>query len=374
MWIESLSIESFRNYDRQELSLGSGVNILIGANGMGKTNLLEGVYVLAHGRSYRARDIDLIRWGAPFMRLVAHIHTEDSERLHELSYYQDVQGKKNIKLNQVPYKRFGDMERRIRTVLFTPDDLSVVKGSPAKRRAFVDEDLEAFDPDFYLLRRSYMRVLSQRNELLKDIRAGRAKLESLAPWTEQMISAGSQMILKRLSFLARLVPQARRIHAHIAGQDGGFDVRYQSLLGQILHMDEETVQKHFRQKVDASLDDEIRRGSSLYGPQRDDLVFYQGQVDLRRYGSQGQQRTAVLCMKLAEVELYKRQFNIQPILLLDDVFSELDPRRQASLVEIISRDQVQTIITGTNIDLAQRQWGNMSVFKVSEGQITQKPF
>lgn len=373
MWIESLSLEGFRNYVSEKLDLIPGVNILIGANGMGKTNLLEGVYVLAHGRTYRGRDLDMIAWEASYMRLQARFHIEGSGRTHHLVYYYDRQGKKDIKLNKVPYKRLADLDRKPETVLFTPDDLAVVKGGPAKRRAFIDQDLEAFDPDYVRLRRDYGRVLGQRNELLKDIRSGRASRQSLRPWTEQMVEKGSQMILKRLYFLARIVPQARRIHAHLSGHTQGFDVRYQSLLGQVLHMDAQELQDHFKRVLEKAQEDEIRRGSSLYGPQRDDIVFYQDGIDLRRYGSQGQQRTAVLAMKLAEVAYYQSRDQVRPILLLDDVFSELDPYRQAALVEIISHDEIQTIITGTNFDLTQRKWGNLSVFEVSEGQITRKP-
>lgn len=374
MWIEDLNLEGFRNYKEESLSLGSGVNILIGANGMGKTNLLEAVYVLAQGRTYRAKDADMIGWQAPFFRLRADFHMEDSDRTHKVTYYMDSGGKKDIKLNQVPYRRFGDMDRRIRTILFTPDDLAVVKGGPAKRRAFVDQDLEAFDGDFYRLQRAYSRILSQRNEVLKDMRACRARKDSLSPWTDQMVEVGSQIIGKRLAFLQRIVPQARRIHARMSGQNQGFDVRYQSLLGQVLHMDQASLQAHFMNVLGQAQEDEVRRGTSLYGPQRDDIVFYQGDVDLRRYGSQGQQRTAILAMKLAEIDLYRRHYGVSPILLLDDVFSELDPSRQEALVDMISHDHFQTIITGTNFDLTQRKWGNMSVFEVTGGEITPKPF
>lgn len=370
MYMTKLSLEGFRNYTKEAICLGEALNFFVGKNAQGKTNLLEAIYYLANGRSFRGqKDIDLIAWEKPYFRLKADFRVEGSQRDHHLDLYYDALGRKQIKLNDVVYKKIEDLPYRAKTVLFTPDDLAIVKGAPNLRRRFMDQDMEAFDDSFYLLRRKYNRILSQRNELLKDIRARRSPKEDLLPWNQQLVAFGCEVIIKRLQFLGSIVPQARRIHEDITGQPGGFDVRYISSLGQILKLEREQMECHYLALLEKNQDEEIRRGVSLFGPHRDDLVFYENKVDLRTYGSQGQQRTAVLAMKLAEVEGYSKRFQLQPILLLDDVLSELDAQRQEELMGIVTRRTIQTIITGTHYDDNLKKVGNKTSFYVKEGNI-----
>lgn len=373
MQLQSLTLEGFRNYTQSEIHFQPALNVLIGANAQGKTNLLEAIYYLANGHSFRGnKDAELIGWDAPFLRLSATFQVEESVRVHEMQMTYERNGRKKIKLNGVAYRKVGDVPQRIKVVLFTPDDLTIVKGSPSLRRQFVDRELDAFDEQFYDLRRQYNRVLLQRNELLKEVRARRQSASALQPWTEQLVVLGTQVIRFRLHFLSQLIPAARRIHGVITGQPGTFDVRYLSCLGQVLQMSSEALQEKYREVLSQCAGEEIRCGVSLYGPHRDDLSFYEKGSDLRVYGSQGQQRTAVLAMKLAEVECYQRRFNRQPLLLLDDVMSELDDMRQEQLMGIVLARTIQTVITGTKMDFYRNEQENNPLFYVHEGKITRK--
>ena len=236
----------------------------------------------------------------------------------------------------------------------------------------IDRELDALYVDYDTTRHSYERVTSQRAELLRDIRRHRADKSLLVPWNLQLVELGVRMIRRRMDLLAFLVPQARRVHAFLTGNKGSFNVTYQSTLGQVLHEDDAAMKTHFLDLLAEVEDEEIARGASLIGPHRDDLVFYENGIDLRTYGSQGQQRTAILSMKMAAIDAYEQHLSQKPLLLLDDVMSELDFDRQRAVMEIVIKKKIQTFITGTGLDFTFKNFGYDPVFRINEGHIVEQ--
>lgn len=373
MILKELTLRDWRNYDSTTITLHPTLNVFLGPNGQGKTNLLESIFYLCYGKNFRGnKDRELVHWNRQFFRLEALFALDETSRTHHLEIYYDAVRRKAVKLNGVRYGRLRALPVRLAAVLFTPDDLGIIKGGPAERRRFIDRELEALFADYEQTRHSYERVLSQRGELLRDIRRRRAEREQLVPWNLQLVELGVRMIRRRLDLLAFLVPQARRVHAFLTGEKGSFNVTYQSSLGQVLHENDAVMKKHFLERLAEVETEEIARGQSLLGPHRDDLIFYENGIDLRTYGSQGQQRTAILSMKMAAIDAYEQHLGTKPLLLLDDVMSELDFDRQRAVMEIVIKKQIQTFITGTGLDFTFKNFGYDPVFHVQEGAIAEQ--
>ncbi len=373
MILKELTLRDWRNYDCTTITLHPTLNVFLGPNGQGKTNLLESIFYLCYGKNFRGnKDRELVHWNRQFFRLVALFALDETSRTHHLEIYCDAVRRKAVKLNGVRYGRLRALPVRLAAVLFTPDDLGIIKGGPAERRRFIDRELEALFADYEQTRHSYERVLSQRGELLRDIRRRRAEREQLVPWNLQLVELGVRMIRRRLDLLAFLVPQARRVHAFLTGEKGSFNVTYQSSLGQVLHENDAVMKTHFLERLAEVEAEEIARGQSLLGPHRDDLIFYENGIDLRTYGSQGQQRTAILSMKMAAIDAYEQHLGTKPLLLLDDVMSELDFDRQRAVMEIVIKKQIQTFITGTGLDFTFKNFGYDPVFHVQEGAIAEQ--
>lgn len=373
MILKELTLRDWRNYDSTTIALHPTLNVFLGPNGQGKTNLLESIFYLCYGKNFRGnKDRELVHWNRQFFRLEALFALDETSRTHHLEIYYDAVRRKAVKLNGVRYGRLRTLPVRLAAVLFTPDDLGIIKGGPAERRRFIDRELEALFADYEQTRHSYERVLSQRGELLRDIRRRRAEREQLVPWNLQLVELGVRMIRRRLDLLAFLVPQARRVHAFLTGEKGSFNVTYQSSLGQVLHENDAVMKTHFLERLAEVEAEEIARGQSLLGPHRDDLIFYENGIDLRTYGSQGQQRTAILSMKMAAIDAYEQHLGTKPLLLLDDVMSELDFDRQRAVMEIVIKKQIQTFITGTGLDFTFKNFGYDPVFHVQEGAIAEQ--
>lgn len=372
MNIYEVRLANFRNYDGLLLKCHPKLNIFVGQNGEGKTNLLEAIYYLAVGTSFRGQhEVEMLMWDKIWLRLAVFFGVEDSERVLRQDLYYDPAQKKKLALNGVKYRKFEEMPERLNVVLFTPDDLDIIKGSPDRRRRFIDLELQSLYPSYAAIRRGYRKALNQRNELLKDIRARRAEKSFLSIWNEQLANYGAKMIYERVLLLRHLVPQARKIHAYMTKEAGRFDVRYQSSLGtDIIGMDIEALNKRFLEKLMISEQDDIRNGTTGIGPHRDDLAIYEEGIDLRIYGSQGQQRTAVLVLKLAEIDVFMRIYGRTPILLLDDVMSELDEERRNLLLKAVLKKNLQTFLTTTSIDFKIQNSSNACIFRVNDGKMT----
>lgn len=371
MILYECSLSLWRNYKSLNLKFYPTLNIFLGPNGQGKTNLLEAIYYLCYGKNFRGnKDRELIHWEQAYFRLEGLFSLDESARRQHIEIYYDTIHKKRLRLNGVKYQSMSKLPARPAAVLFTPDDLGIIKGSPGERRRYIDRELGDLYLDYEKLRLSYERVLSQRGELLREIRAHRADREQLVVWNLQLVDYGVAMIRRRLSLLALLVPQSRRVHAYIAKGSGHFDLTYQSSLGDVLHLSDDAMKTRFLELLEESEDEEIRRAQNLLGPHRDDLTFYLEGKDLRTFGSQGQQRTAILALKMAAIDVYGHVLGQRPLLLLDDVMSELDYTRQQAVMQIVTKKKIQTFITGTGLDFSFKGFGYDPVFKIKDATVT----
>lgn len=370
MYLQHLHLVHYRNYEEQELHLNRGVNVLIGANGQGKTNLLEAIYYLAAGTNFRGnKDSELIQWEKPYLRLIGSMKKEDSERLYDIEVYIDKEKNKQLKINGVKYKGMSELHQYLHVVLFSPDDLKIVKGAPAERRRYLDVCMSQQDKTYYRLIRDYDRIVQQRNNVLKEIAYHKESKAQLAVWNQYLVEYGSQIIYKRLQYLKLLVPMARKVQQALTSEKERFSVTYHCSMGAIGDFSQEQIKALFQRILDQKQGEEIARGTTLWGPHRDDLIFYLNGMELKKYGSQGQQRTGILSLKLAELQTFYQLHGEYPLLLLDDVMSELDDDRRRFLLHMVKRYKIQTIITGANIELLTNEIDENEIFSVQEGKI-----
>ena len=357
MRIESVRLENFRNYDRLELELDAGTNLFYGDNAQGKTNILESVYLCGTTKSHRgSRDREMIRFGQE----EAHIRMSIVKK--EIPYRLDMHLKKNkakgIAINGVPIRKASELIGLGNFVFFSPEDLNIIKNGPAERRRFMDMELCQLNRVYVHSLMNYNRVLMQRNKLLKDISFHPEYQDMLDIWDEQMVCYGIQVIQAREDFTGRLGSLIGQIHGRLSGGKENLSVCYEKNTGA----------EEFGELLRKNRDRDIRMKLSQTGPHRDDLMFQIGDIDIRRYGSQGQQRTAALSLKLAEIELVKEESRDATVLLLDDLLSELDISRQHYLMENISR--IQTLITCTGVeDFIENGFRIDRLFRVTDGTV-----
>jgi DNA replication and repair protein RecF len=400
MRLTHLSLTNFRNYVRLDLDFSNAITLLQGGNAQGKTNLLEAIYYLATADSPHARsDRELINWLAnendmPFTRLEAQV--EGSDVLHELSIVllkAQNRLQKEIRINGVK-RRVMDLIGQVKTVLFMPEDIDLIAGSPDARRHYLDTTICQIDRRYYQSLQVYNRVLTQRNSLLRKLRDHGGNPQQLDFWNQRLTEEGSQLTSRRLEIVAELDRLAQDIHPHLTGGaewlrliyrcslplegEEGLEVSYQLPL-EMARSPETTTGKEalaalqikalFQQQLGARQEEEIERGMTLMGPHRDDLRFLVGGVDMCVYGSRGQQRTIAISLKLAEMELILSETGEEPILLLDDVMSELDEQRRRYLMDAIKREQ-QVIITATGLDsFAPAFLEQATVWRIHQGRI-----
>ena len=332
MELRRLQLKNHRNYRNLDLVPGPGVNVFIGPNGQGKTNLLEAVAMLALSSSPRARrEVELVGPVGPGSRIAAAVQAHG--RPLEVSIALDVEGERARRTIEVDgvRRRGVDLPGHFRVTLFWPDDLGLVKAGPELRRRFLNHMLVQVQPGYARALAGLRRVLEQRNSLLKRIAAGDEHADMLEVWNEELVRYGSEIARARAEAVAELAPVAARGHAEIAG-------------GETLEIAYEGPPQEFSEAVQKSLTDDLRRGVTTVGPHHDDLAIRLGGRDARSYASQGQQRTAVVSLKLAEAELVAARTGERPVLLLDDVLSELDAERRGALLRKVG-DGGQVIIT-----------------------------
>ena len=349
MWIKKLFLQNFRNYELLHLDLTPSFNIFVGDNAQGKTNLLEAMYVLAAGRSFRAsKDQELIMSKKKSMQIAAKIARDADIRL-DVRVGHDTP--KKLLINQKP-TRPGYFYGQLNVVLFTPDDLQLIKGSPGGRRRFLDEEISQVSAVYRDLLSTYQKVLAQRNKVLKDYR-GPSSASLLDVFDQQLVDVGSRIVVKRCEAVRKLSLLSRLMHRRITDGKEELTLEYQPFFSDERHRDAAPwtpaiVEERFWRSIEENREMEKRRGFSLVGPQRDDLLFLIQDMEARLYGSQGQQRTAVLACRLAEMEYMRSESGTYPVVLLDDVMSELDHNRRQFLVGIL-KENIQTIITTTHL-------------------------
>jgi DNA replication and repair protein RecF len=355
--LRSLRLRNHRNYAQLDLIPGPGVNVFIGANGQGKTNLLEAVAMLALSTSPRSRrELELIGPVAPMSRIEADVESAGIKA--ELAITLTLEGDRARRVIEVDgvRRRAFDLPGRFRVTLFWPDDLGLVKAGPELRRRFLNQMLVQVEPGYARALAGLKRVLEQRNSLLKQIASGEQRGDVLEPWNLELIRLGGDVVAARSAAVLELEPDAAAYHSEIAGGER-LQISYQGPPGNLA------------EAVHNSLADDLRRGSTSIGPHHDDLRVLLGGQEARAYGSQGQQRTAVVSLKLAEAALVARRTGERPVLLLDDVLSELDGERRAALLRQVA-GAGQVIITSVEAGpFPPELMANSMVWTVSEGRI-----
>lgn len=365
MYIEKIRLINYRNINDVFLELNPNLNILIGYNGQGKTNLVESIYLLGTGSSHRTSiDKELINWEKN--RALVQILLNKKNQTLKLSLKMEGSSKQ-VKINNTPLDKFSELIGNLNVVLFSPEDLYLVKGGPANRRKFINVEVSQVSSYYHYTLNKYRHVLKQRNNYLKGIKERKNNGELLDIWNQKLIELGSKIIDKRLEVVEKLQILARLSHRKITNGSESLSLSYESSLSK--NPDKNETPLIFRNDLANNKDREIQRGYTLIGPHRDDLALKINKIDVRKYGSQGQQRTAALALKLAELEFMKSETGEYPVLLLDDVFSELDKIRRDTLLNLIA-DKIQTFITTTDINLPDKlDKCSYKLFKVEKGNI-----
>ena len=394
MLLRELVLVNFRNYVRLALAPGDPITVLLGDNGQGKSNILEAIYLLATTRSPRtSNDRELVHWRArrdviPFARLEARIRRNDADLHVEIlikaehdptATPNEVESTvptmrpvtKHVKVNGLPTKAV-ELIGQVNVVLFTPDDVALVAGSPSGRRRYLDITISQVSGQYLRALQRYNKVLVQRNTLLRQVRERRQRRESLDFWNEELIRLGAQVVARRVETLAALNRDLGPLYRDLGGGQHDLAVCYQPTTHDPTDscMDPVAVAERYTAKVADTIGREIDQGVSLVGPHRDDFTFVVDGVNLRDYGSRGQQRLAVLALKLAEARFMQRETEEQPILLLDDILSELDPVRRGYVLAQAGRAG-QTLITTTDLnDFGPELVARATVARVDRGTVT----
>ncbi|PSO58971.1 MAG: DNA replication/repair protein RecF [Cyanobacteria bacterium QS_7_48_42] len=377
MYLKDLHLRQFRNYLDQRVAFDAQKTILVGNNAQGKSNLLEAVELLSTLKSHRAtRDRDLVLEGTTAGQIQAT--TKRTYGSMELGLTLRKQGRRTVALNREPLRRQIDFLGILNAVEFSSLDLELVRGAPERRRNWLDSLLVQLEPVYAYILQQYNKVLRQRNALLKEIRDreksesttnGQAR-EQLAIWDAQLVENGSRVMRRRARVLQRVAPLAQLWHASISGETEVLEIKYAPNVTWSQD-DPEGVQQAISEKIQQRRIAEQQLGSTVVGPHRDEVEFTINQTPARIYGSQGQQRTLVLAVKLAELKLIEEVVGEPPLLLLDDVLAELDPNRQNQLLQAI-QDRFQTLITTAHLSSFDAQWRKDSqILSVEAGEINQ---
>jgi DNA replication and repair protein RecF len=357
MVIESIELKNYRNYEELHMEFNQGTNILYGDNAQGKTNILEAVYMCCTSKSHKgAKDKDIIRFSSE------ESHIKLNLRKDKVPCRIDMHLKKNkpkgIAINGIPIRRASELFGVTNVVFFSPEDLNIIKNGPSERRRFIDMELCQLDNLYVHSLVQYNRALLQRNKLLKELSFHPEYEGTLDVWDLQLAGYGKEVIKARERFICQLNVIIKELHSTLSGQREEISIVYEP--------DEEA--ENLEAALSKSRLQDIRQKTTLCGPHRDDIRFMVNGIDIRRFGSQGQQRTAALSLKLSELELVKQVSRDNPILLLDDVLSELDSNRQNQLLGAIKN--IQTVITCTGLDdFVNNRFHIDKIFRVREGTV-----
>lgn len=341
MRILKFSARGFRNLQKCSFSPARGVNVLLGDNGQGKTNILEALYLFTGARSFRAaKEADFVAFDGEEAELEVAFFSQEREQNAVLRFFRGEKEKKAIWVNGVPERSVSALTGRLCMVVFSPENLSAVKDGPEERRRLMDTAVTQLIPSFSEVSARYQRALAQRNALLKDLARMPSLADMLDVWDERLVRFGAKIIQCRLRYLTRIAPYAQMHYEGLSGGREPLRLRYASgvALGEAPHYDE--IADAFRAALAASRERDRETRSTGVGPHRDDLEISLAGRAARFFGSQGQQRSAVLALKLAEAELLRETYGEAPVLLLDDVLSELDHSRQAYIVRLVKQSQV----------------------------------
>lgn len=368
MYIKSINLINFRNYKKLNVSFNKGINIIYGKNAQGKTNLLESIYVLGITKSHKnVPEINLIRKGTNYFLVRGKL--KKNKIATDLEIYTD-ENKKNLKRDSDNIKKVSDYISTMNIIIFTPDDLEIIKSSPQIRRKFLDTELSQLYSDYYIVLNEYKKLLKMRNDYLKKLIKNKLLDKIYFDTLTSLLIDKSIIIYKmRAKFVEKINNYCSKIYEDIMNLKK-FKIIYKSSIDidfKKNHLKEDLI-KIYQDKYDMDL----KLSSTSIGPHKDDLEFYLDDINLKLYGSQGQQRVAVLALKLSEIEIFKTYKNNTPILLLDDIFSEIDEVKKNNLLKYINKD-IQTIITTTDLnDIDDKTIKNSKIFNIQDGKITRE--
>ncbi len=341
MYIKNIELTNFRNYTHLQVDFNRNVNLFLGNNAQGKTNLLESIYITSIGRSFRTnKDSDLVKFGEDTAKVKVEAEKEVFDTSVEITIKKDA--KKSIKKDGIHLKRSSELLENILIVIFSPEDLKIVKDEPEKRRKFIDRELCQIQPLYYDSLTNYKKTLAQRNTYLKEEKIDNRILDL---WDTQLANYGARIIHIREKFIKKISDFSGKIHSSITN---GKETLFLEYNPNILYMESLEAQKgYFYDEIKKAFKNDMRQRTTTKGPHKDDISFFVNGIDMRKFGSQGQQRTCALSLKLAELNLIKEETEEDAILLLDDVMSELDATRQEYLIKTLKENQL--FITTTDI-------------------------
>lgn len=368
MNIESIRLINFRNYNNLNINLNKNINILVGKNAQGKTNLLEAIYICAIGRSFRTnRDREIINFNKHEAYIGAKINIGKREKVIEIKLEKD--RPKRIKVNKIELKNFKELNSGLNVVIFSPDDLKLIKDGPGERRNFLDMSISQIKPVYKYNVNKYNKILFQRNNLLKSNNPKSHIINLLEIFDIQLAKIGTEIIISRIQFIDNLSKIAKGIHKKLTFEREELILNYNSNVNILdKNVDKNIIEKNFLKQLKTNVDKDLFSGVTSVGPHRDDIQIQINGIDARVFASQGQQRTIVLSIKLSEVEIIKIERGVYPVLLLDDVYSELDLDRRKYLTE--SFKDMQTIITSTDIiNLDELKELEKSIFYIENGKL-----
>lgn len=360
MVIKSLKLKNYRNYELLDMTFDSKTNILYGDNAQGKTNILEALYLSGTTKSHRGtKDRDLIQFGRDESHLETIVEKKGME--FQIDMHLKKNSPKGIAINKIPIRKASELFGIVHFVFFSPEDLNIIKDGPAGRRRFVDLELSQIDKVYLSNLSNYNRIINQRNSLLKELYRQEHLMDTLDIWDMQLAQYGEKVMEGRQKFIQQVNQIISDIHYKLTGGRERITLSYESSIGNL----------SLEQALKKNRERDIRMKSTSVGPHRDDLCFLSGDLDIRKFGSQGQQRTAALSLKLSEIELVKEVIRDTPILLLDDVLSELDKHRQNYLLDSIH--DIQTVITCTGLDeFVNHRFSINKIFRVESGNVTKE--
>ena len=357
MIIKTLELKQFRNYETLTMDFDAGTNILYGDNAQGKTNILEAIYLGGTTKSHKgAKDREMIRFGCGEAHI--RIGLEKQKQQFQIDMHLKKNRTKGIAVNKIPIKKASELFGILNLVFFSPEDLNIIKNGPSERRRFMNIELCQLDKIYLDHLAKYNKILDQRNKLLKDITFRPDLKDTLSVWDIQLVQYGKKIIKSRREFVNQLNQIVTEIHAGISGGKEKMLLSYEPNLKEEL----------FEEELNRVCEKDLKSGQTTVGPHKDDMSFTIDGADMRKFGSQGQQRTCALSLKLSEIELVKKMTKDTPVLLLDDVLSELDSSRQNYLLQQIRN--TQTMITCTGLDEFIRSRFHINrVFKVIDGKV-----
>jgi len=368
VYINSLNLVNFRNYSSLSIEFDNKINIFYGMNAQGKTNIIESLYVGGFGKSFRtSNDRDMVSMGEKNAAL--GIRYFCGERKQKIDLRWNERGKKEIKVNGTSLEKLSDILGNLNVVIFSPEDLKMVKEGPSERRRFMNREISHISPNYYHHLSQYNRILIQRNNLLKRGKYTNVPVDLLDVWDEQLADEGSIIMERRSFFIKRLNTISRLKHRKITENKENIEVLYKKNIGNEENANKERIKNIFREKLKKTRSRDFERGHTSCGPHKDDLEISINGIDVRNFGSQGQQRTAVLSLKLSEIDIVKAETGEFPILLLDDVMSELDEKRQKELIG--SLKDVQIFATMTEIpEILKEDIKDGKIFYVEKGNVS----